>query len=144
MKKYFLLVALLLALSPIINAQEEQDVKQVVTTAYIEGIHNGGPIDNIRKGFHPSFNMLRFADNQVKPLGIEEWIKNIEANRAKEPTTPAVKTEGKFITVTVAGTSANVVLELYRDGKKIFTDNLLLYKFAEGWRIVSKTFYRHP
>src|SRR5690349_484443 len=145
MKKYFILTIVLLTLSLYTNAQQdEQDVKQVVTTAYIEGIHNGGSIDNIRKGFHPTFNMLRFADNQVKPLPIEEWIKNIEANRAKEPAAPAVKTEGKFISVTVAGTSANVVLELYRDGKKIFTDHLLLYKFTEGWRIVSKTFYRHP
>jgi hypothetical protein len=145
MKKYFVLTLALFTLVFNTNAQQdEQDVKQVVTSGYIEGIHNGGPIDNIRKGFHPSFNMLRFADNQVKPLSIEEWIKNIEANRTKDPAAPAVKTEGKFISVTVAGTSANVVLELYRDGKKIFTDNLLLYKFAEGWRIVSKTFYRHP
>jgi len=122
---------------------DEEKVKQVVMTAYVGGIHNGGPVDDIRKGFHPTFNMLRLMDNQVKPLPIEEWIANIEKSRAQQTTTPQ-KTEGKFVSVAVSGTAANVVLELYRADKKIFTDNLLLYKFSEGWRIVSKTFYRWP
>jgi len=123
---------------------DDADVKSVISTAYIGGIHNGGPVADIRKGFHPSFNMLRLIENEVKPLPIEEWIKNIEANRAKNPNAVNPKVEGKFISVSVACTSASVVLELYRERKKIFTDHLLLYKFNEGWRIVSKTFYRHP
>lgn len=126
-------------------AQGEEDaVKNVVTSAYVQGIHNGGPIDDIRKGFHPSFTMLRFSNNEVNPLSIEEWITNIEKVRSQNPNPSTVKTEAKFLQISVAGTAANVVLELYRDNKKIFTDNLLLYKFNEGWRIVSKTFYRHP
>lgn len=133
------------AISSFAAAQsDEADVKNVINTAYIGGIHNGGPVADIRKGFHPSFNMLRLMENDVKPLPLEEWIKNIEANRAKNPTAANPKVEGKFMSVSVAGTSASAVLELYREGKKIFTDHLLLYKFNEGWRIVSKTYYRHP
>lgn len=123
---------------------DEADIRNVINTAYIGGIHNGGPVADIRKGFHPSFNMLRLMENEVKPLPIEEWIKNIEANHAKNPSAVNPKVEGKFISVSVAGTSASVVLELYRDGKKIFTDHLLLYKFNEGWRIVSKIYHRYP
>jgi hypothetical protein len=122
---------------------DEEQVKQVVMSAYVGGIHNGGPVEDIRKGFHPTFDMLRLTDNQVKPLPIEEWITNIEKSRTAQAT-PPVKTEGKFVSVTVTGTAANVVLELYRSEKKTFTDNLLLYKFSEGWRIVSKTYYRYP
>lgn len=124
--------------------QDEVLVKEVVNSAYVSGIHNGGSIDDIRQGFHPSFQMLRLVENEVKPTTIEEWITGIEKSRAQGNAAPAVHTEGKFISVTVAGTAANVVLELSRGDKKIFTDNLLLYKFNEGWRIVSKTFYRHP
>ena len=122
---------------------DEEQVKQVVMSAYVGGIHNGGPVDDIRRGFHPTFAMLRLTDNQVKPLPIEEWITNIEKSRSQQTTAPA-KTEGKFVSVTVTGTAANVVLDLYRGDKKTFTDNLLLYKFSEGWRIVSKTYYRYP
>ena len=138
--------ALLFAvISSVATAQtDENDVKQVITNAYIEGIHNNGPIENIRKGFHPSFNMLRLMENEVKPLPIDEWIKNIEMNRSRVTNANPAKVEGKFISVSVAGTSASVVLELSRSDKKIFTDHLLLYKFTEGWRIVSKTFYRYP
>ncbi|MBX2915342.1 MAG: nuclear transport factor 2 family protein [Cyclobacteriaceae bacterium] len=139
-----LLLVLLLIGNTAFAQNDEAAVKEVVNSAYVSGIQNGGTIADIRKGFHPTFQMLRFMDNDVKPLGIEEWITAIEKNRAQANAAPVVRTEGKFVSVTVSGTAANVVLELYRGDKKIFTDNLLLYKFNEGWRIVSKTFYRHP
>jgi hypothetical protein len=140
MKNVFFLLLLL----PIVaSAQnDEADVKQVVTSAYIEGIHNRGKVEDIRKGFHPSFNMLRLMDNQIKPLPIEEWITNLEKSK-KESAAATFKTEGKFIDVDITGNNAVVKLELYRENKKVFTDYLVLYKFAEGWRIVSKTFFRH-
>lgn len=142
MKKIFVIA--FVAISSLAFAQSDEDqVKAVIESAYIGGIHNGGPIEDIRKGFHPSFIMFVSSNNEVKQTPIEEWITNIEKNRA------TIKTDGskataKFITVSVVGSSANVQLELYRKDKKVFTDNLLLYKFSEGWRIVSKTFYRHP
>ncbi len=140
--KHFLSL-FLIASSVLAFAQsDEEAVKQVVTSAYIDGIQNRGSVDDIRKGFHPSFNMLRLMENQIKPLGIEEWIANIEKAKKDNPTPPA-KTEGKFINVDVTGNNAVVKLELYRENKKVFTDYLVLYKFAEGWKIVSKTFFRH-
>ena len=142
--KNILIIPMTFLFFPVFAQSEEAAVKEVVTSAYINSIHNGGPIENIRNGFHPSFHMLRFAGNNVNPLSIEDWIKNIEKSRAENPNNTPVKTEGKFINVTVAGNTANVVLELFKGDKKIFTDNLLLYKFDEGWRIVSKTYYRHP
>jgi hypothetical protein len=126
-------------------AQSEEDaVKQVIQSAYIDGIQNGGSIDDIRKGFHPTFTMLRNMDNTIKPLTIEEWITNIEKSKKenKQPVPP--KAEGKFINVDVTGTAAIVKLELYRGGKQTFTDYLVLSKFTEGWKIISKSFYRHP
>ena len=122
---------------------DEEAVKAVVTSAYINGIQNRGSVDDIRKGFHPSFTMLRVMENEVKPLPIEEWITNIEKAKRDNPAAPP-KTEGKFINVDVTGTAAVVKLELYREGKKTFTDYLVLSKFTEGWRIISKSFYRWP
>src|SRR5688572_10284994 len=117
------------------QSAEEIAVRQVVTSAYIEGIHNRGNVEDIRKGFHPTFNMLRLVDNEIKPLPIEEWIVNLEKAK-KESATQPPRTDGKFVNVDVTGTNAVVKLALYRENKKIFTDYLVLYKFAEGWRIV--------
>ena len=75
--------------------------------------------------------------------GPEDWIASIEKSRKEGNKAPA-KTEGTFVDVDITGNNAVVKLELFRNDKKIFTDYLVLYKFAEGWRIVSKTFFRHP
>lgn len=141
--KSLILINLIVLSSSFAVQSEEENVKSVVLTAYVGGIHNGGPIDDIRKGFHPSFNMIRLNNNEVSPLSIEDRIKNIEKSRSSGNPN-STKTEAKFIHVDVVGHSANVELELFKGGNKIFTDHLLLYKFEEGWRIVSKTFYRHP
>lgn len=136
------IVFLMLCIPTLLAAQNDEDaVKQVITSAYIEGIHNNGNIDDIRRGFHPDFNMLRLIDNKVKPLPLEEWITNIQKSRKETASPPSA--EGKFINVDITGNNAVAKLEIYRENKKIFTDYLVLYKFNEGWRIVSKTFYRH-
>ena len=122
---------------------EEESIKQVINSAYVEGIQNNGSVDDIRKGIHPTFTMLRLVDNQVKPYPIEEWIANIEKQR-KESAPAVPRAEARFISTDITGNAAVVKLELYRGGKKTFTDYLVLYKFTEGWRIVSKTFFRHP
>lgn len=125
------------------QASDEDAIRQVIQSSYIDGIQNNGPSDQIRKGFHSTFTMLRFVENDVKPYPIEEWIAAIEKRKAENAPVPA-KAEGKFINIDITGNAATVKLELYRDNKKTFTDYLVLYKFTEGWKIVSKTYYRHP
>ena len=125
------------------QSNDEETIKQLIQTSYIDGIQNRGSSEDIRKGFHSSFTMLRLVDNEIKPLPIEEWISNLEKTKAKnEPAPP--KAEGKFINVDVTGNAAVVKLDLFRDNKRTFTDYLVLYKFNEGWKIVSKTYYRYP
>jgi hypothetical protein len=143
MKKFMLLlVSIFFTVAALAQTSDEEIIKAVIQTSYINGIQNGGSAEDIRKGFHPSFTMLRLVDNEVKPLPIEEWISNIEKNKAKnEPAPP--KAEGKFINVDITGTAAIVKLDLFRNNKRTFTDYLVLYKFSEGWKIVSKTYFRY-
>lgn len=143
MKKLFLSILLLVGVQCFAQNADDQ-VKAVIEKSYIGGIHNGGPVADIREGFHPTFSMYVLSDAGIKVTTIDEWVGNIEKGRAQNPTPPANKASANFLTVSVVGNSASVILELNRNGKKVFTDNLLLYKFPEGWRIVAKTFYRHP
>ena len=139
-----LLAILLTGIVLIGHAQSDEDaIKQVVTSAYIEGIQNNGSVEDIRKGFHPTFTMLRLTENEIKPYPIEEWITAIE-KRKKEGASSPPRAEGKFVSVDITGNASVVKLDLFREGKRTFTDYLVLYKFAEGWLIVSKTYYRHP
>jgi hypothetical protein len=143
MMKHLNLLLLFVCATLTANAQtDEESIRAVITSAYVDGLQNRGSSEDIRKGFHPSFAMLRFVENNVKPYPIEEWIAAIEKSKAEN--TPAQpRAEGKFISIDVTGNAAVVKLELYRGGKRTFTDYLTLYKFSEGWRIVSKIYNRH-
>ena len=78
----------------------------------------------------------------MTPLTLEEWIARLEkGNRERKGPRPEIRHE--FTHVDVTGDAAVVRLELYRDGKHTFTDYLSLYRFADGWKIVSKTFHLH-
>jgi len=35
-------------------------------------------------------------------------------------------------------------VELFKEGKHLFTDYMSLYRFQEGWKIVAKKYYRIP
>jgi hypothetical protein len=143
MTKFLSIVLVAIATLAKGQASDEELVKQVVQTAYVDGIQNRGNTEDIRRGFHPSFSMLRLVNNEIKPLPIEEWITNIEKAKANnEPAQP--KAEAKFVNVDITGNAAVVKLDLFRSGKRTFTDYLVLYKFTEGWRIVSKTYFKHP
>lgn len=145
MKKYILTLSIICCgLLAIAQSSEEEVVKSVVTSAYVEGIQNNGSIDDIRKGIHPGFTMLRVINNELKPFPIEEWITAIEKRRAEaKPEDKPVRTDAKFISVDITGTAAAVKLELSQGGKKTFTDYIVLHKFTEGWKIISKSFFRH-
>ncbi len=130
-------------------ADERAAVVQVVTDAYVDGVHNFRDPAAMRRGFHPDFEMLSLRDGRLARLTLANWIAGMEARNLKEPPPKAApeaprETTAKFVTVEITGTAATCKVELWRGGKQIFTDFLALYKFADGWKIVSKTFYRHP
>ena len=87
--------------------------------------------------------MLVLKDGAVTGVTLDEWAGRIEKGAAAR-TTPAPEISHEFTAVDVTGDAATVRLELRRGGKHVFTDYLSLYRFADGWKIVSKTFQSHP
>ncbi len=141
------LLFILLTISTLTFGQtktEDDAIKAVIESAYIDGIHNGGSIEEIRKGFHPTFKMLSLENNDISSLSLEDWIIRIENGRKQNAGNPTIKAECEYLSITTSGNVATVVLNLFKNKKKIFTDHMTLYKFSEGWRIVSKAYYRFP
>jgi hypothetical protein len=137
-------IAVLLSLT--IMAQEKPTDKDMILKtiekAYVQGLQNGNEIDNILKGFHPGFNLLGMdQNNHLTKFPIYTWYDVVEA-RIAAGEKPEVETTAKYPLVDITGKAAVVKVELYREGKMIFTDYLSLYKFEEGWRIVSKIYHR--
>ena len=79
-KKLF--AALLFAFRLTMFAQNgKEDVKEIIQSAYVNGIHNGGPIEDIKAGFHEDFIIHSFSDNGVNEVTIQNWVANIEKGR---------------------------------------------------------------
>lgn len=146
MLKHLLGVLVLLLIVANLNAQsgETELIKKVIDKAYIEGIHNGGDLNETKKGFHPGFDLLILQNNQLNKLPIYNWVESSEKTRKENPNAPRQKTTVNYISIDITGTAAVAKIELLREGKVIFTDYLSLYKFDEGWRIVGKIYFRHP
>jgi ketosteroid isomerase-like protein len=138
------LVALALATTGAASSDAEKNaVVQVITDAYINGVHARPDADAMRRGFHPDFRMLVLTDGKMTAVTLDEWAGRVAKSAANpKPARPAIKAE--FPQVDIAGAAASARVEVFRDGKHTFTDYLLLYKFADGWKIVSKTFHTHP
>jgi hypothetical protein len=119
-------------------------IKNVIKSAYIDGIHNLGDIQAIKDGFHPGFDLLIQDKGHLSFLPIYTWIEMVEQRKAENPNGPAEKTSVEFVSIDITGTAAVAKIDLFRGGKKIFTDYLSLYKFDENWKIVSKIYYRIP
>jgi hypothetical protein len=140
---YALLTAL--AMAPLaLGAQgsaDEEAIKALVQTAYVDGLMNLGDLEKTRAGFHPDFVLLGLQNGQLTRFPIADWIASTEKRKAAGQKAPLVTC--KFAWIDVTGDAAAVKLELHREGKHIFTDYLSLYKFTDGWKIVGKIYFRH-
>lgn len=142
-------VVLVMFFALFVQAGEEVDaeknaVKAVIEDAYVDGLCNSGDIVKLKKGFHEGFVLLGVRDNVLTLLPIYNWIEYVkmDAKKGKYPAKEKVSLNYLFIDVT--GTAAVAKVAFMKGGKHVYTDYLSLYKFAEGWRLVNKIYFKHP
>lgn len=128
--------------------EEEQDaVKKVIQSAYVEGLQNEGDAAKIDAGFHPGFELVGIAKgDQIWKLPIYTWKERALADVAsgKKPKKAEETVTVNFLSVDVTGTAAVVKLEFLVAGVKKYVDYISLYKFESGWKIVNKIYYKIP
>lgn len=139
-----MLVTLVPALPQAGEGDDVAAVKKVIEEAYVKGIHINQDPDAIRRGFHSEFTMIILKDGEISKMSRDEWIGRIEEGKKNNPDRPKVETKHEFAVVEVEGNAAVARIEMYKDGKHVFTDFMALYKFDDGWKILNKIYYRHP
>jgi len=127
--------------SPALAQSDEDAIKALIQSAYVDGLQNLVDLAKTKAGFHSDFVLLGLRDGKLTRLPIAEWMASAEKRKAEGVKPPL--TVCKFVTIDVTGSAASVKLELHQNDKRIFTDYLSLYKFPDGWRIVGKIYYRH-
>jgi len=138
-------VLIALAVAPLAlrvqGSTDEEAIKALVQTAYVDGLMNMGDLEKTRAGFHPDFVLLGIQNGKLTRFPIADWIASTEKRKADGQKAPLVTC--KFVQVDVTGNAAVVKLELHREGTHVFTDYLSLYEFPDGWKIVGKIYFRH-
>jgi hypothetical protein len=129
------------AASPALAQSDQDAIKALIQSAYVDGLQNLGDLEKTKAGFHPDFVLLGLRDGTLTRLPIAEWIASAGKRKADGVKPPL--TVCKFLAIDVTGSAASVKLELHQNDKRIFTDYLSLYKFPDGWKIVGKIYYRH-
>ena len=142
---YALLFAAFFPSSALADGRDEDidAIKHVVQTAYVDGILNLGEVGDIKKGFHPDFGLLYVRENHLGKLTRDRWIQRIEKAKQKNSLSSKKRASIQFLFVDATGDIGMTKLEIYRGTKLVYTDYLMLLKFAEGWRIVTKISHDH-
>ena len=125
--------------SPVEAGSDEDAIKDVVTKAYVEGIHTHRDLAAVEAGFHPDFAMHVLHDGQLIKASLEMWLERLALDGTPNPKT----IDSKFLAVDVTGDTGTTKLEIHEDGVHIYTDYFGLYRFEDGWKIVNKLFQSH-
>lgn len=120
--------------------EDVDKIRGVIEMAYIEGIHTTQDREAVESGFHPDFNMLVLDGDELQKVTVDEWFDRIEGMKADNPDLWRGETEYEFHLIDVTGRAAVAKLEVHKSGMYFSTDYMLLYRFSDGWRIVSKIF----
>lgn len=146
MKKTVLLMLGLLAMIAVSgNENDEKLIREIIQSAYVDGIHNRQGIDKIEQGFHPAFEMLGLRNGMLSKFPIAKWIESVKkAMQEQGEVTAESLVTAKFPLIDISGDAAVAKVELFRGDKQLFADYMFLYKVGDEWRIVSKIYYRIP
>jgi hypothetical protein len=120
--------------------KDVEAIKRVIEKAYMEGIHRTQDRETVESGFHRDFRMLVLEDGELRKVSIDEWFDRIEGMKADNPEMWRVESRHDLHLIDVSGVAAVAKLDVYKNDKFFSTDYMLLYRFGDGWRIVSKVF----
>lgn len=127
------------------EAETIEEVKELVYNAYINGAFNELSAEAMRKGFHEDFAIYSPKGEAISKYPIANWADGVAKRKANnyDAKDPKNKWDHKFANVDVTGHAAQVKVELFNQGKHVYTDYLSLLKFDSGWRIVAKVYMQH-
>jgi Putative lumazine-binding len=152
MKRIILISAFILLSISTLFAQDDQKrekelIKEVIQTAYVDGLCNNADEEAIKKGIHSGFQMqYTRSGNTLWKLPIYNWIEMAKDGKAKgnKYSFQDEFTTVKFLFIDITGKVAVTKIEFYEGEELNYIDYLSLLKFEDGWKIVSKMFHPIP
>jgi hypothetical protein len=116
------------------NQNEKSDYDKISETLmdYINGTANGDTAQ-VRKAFHPDFNLYTVTKDSLWIRSGEQYISNIKIGEKNNRI-------GRIISIDYEKDAAMAKAEIVVPDWRIFTDYFLLLKYEGKWRIVQKSY----
>ncbi|MHB0970954.1 MAG: nuclear transport factor 2 family protein [Thermoanaerobaculia bacterium] len=146
MKRTLISALLLLPIASSLFAADDPEIaaiKAVVDQAYVHGVHIDRDAAKMRAGMHESFVMFVQGESGVSQLTRDAWIERMAKQGTAAATAAKPEIRADISVLDHTGNAAVVKVDLFRDGKQIFTDYISLYRFDDGWKLVAKIFAKH-
>jgi ketosteroid isomerase-like protein len=105
----------------------------------VNGIWLEGDEAAARGGFDPAFVMQVAQETGTISVSLDAWLERL--GLAGEALDENITHEIEVLDQVGAAAVARV--RVYRAGEPLYTDYMSLYKTADGWKIVAKTFHAH-
>jgi hypothetical protein len=121
--------------------KEKADIKKVIMESYVEAVFIKGDAAAVAAGWHPGCDIVVLMPNgALSKFPAYNFVRGFQ--QGHPPFDKNARAE--FRSIEVSGYAAVAVLELKSGDKPVYTDMLSLYKFTDGWKIVSKIYYSYP
>jgi hypothetical protein len=118
--------------------QSELEALQKTIGTYLDGLYEGDT-KKLAAAFHEESHLYAAgADGKLADTPRAKWL-DMVAGRAS-PKSQSLKRTDRIVSIDFAGPETAFVKLECSIHPRYFTDYLTLLKFADGWRIVSKTF----
>ena len=116
------------------NQHEKSDFEQISETLmdYINGTGNGNA-EQVRRAFHPGFNLYTVTKDSLWIRSGDDYITNIKVGEKNNRI-------GRIISIDYEKDAATAKAEIVIPNWRIFTDYFLLLKYEGSWKIVQKSY----
>jgi len=148
MKKLVAFILLLVTFSVTAQTirQEKRAIKKAIQIAYVEGLINEGNNTKINLGIHPDCKIMAYDSAYgLRTYTIKEWENNnyIRKRTGTLPKKEQEKVTIKFKHIDITGIAATVKIKYYEGGELTYIGYILMYKFDNDWKMVSKIFNKY-
>jgi hypothetical protein len=123
-----------------VNKTDVKQIEELIETAYVEGVVETQEMATVKEGFHEKFHLWVRDNDSLRVVHLSEWLGRIEDLKKRDPRRWARATSHTCDFIDVSGDAAAVKVRIFKGEEWFSTDYFLLYRFADGWRIVSKVF----
>lgn len=117
---------------------EKNGIERLITETYLVPVYLKTNLEIIKTGFHEKFSMYVLANNEFSIRSRDEWIERLK--KAREQETKKNTYAWLFELIDVEDQTAMVKIRITENGELKYVDFLTLYKFKDGWKVITKQF----